>query len=171
MRHDPNHVLRRRFDEFIAGYIAKLKHDDHTREKVQKIRDELIGSPALSSYIGGLWQEFRTWLSNELSDRRSRVHGAIVGMVISFGQKLDADTEIQRWIDDQILRAVPALVEENKGKIGKFIEDRINDWQAEKFVTEMEREIGRDLQFIRINGTIVGGLAGLFIYIVSRILT
>ena len=59
--------------------------------------------------------------------------------------------------DTVILKAIPALVEENRRKIGKFIEDRINDWHEEKFVTEMEREIGPDLQFIRINGTLVGG--------------
>ena len=69
-----------------------------------------------------------------------------------------------------VIQALPALVEENKAKIGRFIEDRINDWHADKFATEMEREIGRDLQFIRINGTVVGGLVGLFIYTVSHAL-
>lgn len=61
-------------------------------------------------------------------------------------------------------------MEENRAAIGKFIEDRINDWHADKFATGMEREIGRDLQFIRINGTIVGGLVGLLIYSVSHAL-
>lgn len=170
VRNDPNHALRRRFDEFIAEYIDKLKRDDSTRLKVQKIRDELIRNPAFESYIGGLWQDFRIWLTNDLADRGSRVHGAILEMVNSLGQKLDADPDIQRWIDGQILTALPALVEENKAKIGKFIEDRINDWHEDKFVTEMERELGRDLQFIRINGTVVGGLVGLLIYTVSHAL-
>ena len=66
--------------------------------------------------------------------------------------------------------ALPALVEDNRAAIGKFIEDRINEWHEEKFVAEIEREIGRDLQFIRINGTIVGGLVGLLIYSVSHAL-
>lgn len=170
VRNDPSHAVRRRFDEFIAEYIDKLKRDDATRLKVQKIRDELIRNPALESYIGGLWQDFRVWLGNDLADRGSRVQGAILDMVNSLGQKLDADPGIQRWIDEQILKALPALVEENKAKIGKFIEDRINDWHEDKFATEMEREIGRDLQFIRINGTLVGGLVGLLIYGVSHAL-
>ena len=89
-------------------------------------------------------------------------------MVKSIGQKLDADPGIQRWIDEQILKALPALVEENRAAIGRFIEDRINEWHADKFVIEIEREIGRDLQFIRINGTVVGGLVGLLIYAVSQ---
>lgn len=170
VRNDPDHALRRRFDEFIAGYIDKLKRDDATRLKVQRIRDELIRNPALESYIGGLWQDFRAWLTRDLADRESRVHGAILAMVDSFGQKLDADPGIQRWIDEQILNALPALVEENRAGIGNFIEDRINEWHADKFVVEIEREIGRDLQFIRINGTIVGGLVGLLIYAASHAL-
>ena len=170
VRNDPDHALRRRFDEFIAGYIDKLKRDDATRLKVQRIRDELIRNPALESYIGGLWQDFRAWLTRDLADRESRVHGAILAMVDSFGQKLDADPGIQRWIDEQILKALPALVEENRAGIGNFIEDRINEWHADKFVVEIEREIGRDLQFIRINGTIVGGLVGLLIYAASHAL-
>lgn len=170
VRNDPSHALRRRFDEFIAEYIDRLKRDDNTRLKVQKIRDELIRNPALENYIGSLWKDFRIWLTDDLADRGSRVHGTILEMVKSLGQKLDADPGMQRWIDEQILNALPALVEENKAKIGKFIEDRINDWHEDKFVTEMEREIGRDLQFIRINGTIVGGLVGLVIYTVSHAL-
>jgi uncharacterized membrane-anchored protein YjiN (DUF445 family) len=170
VRNDPDHALRRRFDEFIAGYVDRLKRDESTRLKVQQIRDELIRNPALESYIGGLWQEFRIWLAGDLADRGPRVHGAIVELVNTIGQKLDADPGIQRWIDEQILKALPGLVDDNKAKIGKFIEDRINDWHADKFATEMEREIGRDLQFIRINGTVVGGLVGLLIYSVSHVL-
>ena len=170
VRNDPDHALRKSFDEFIAGYVEKLKHNEATRLKVQKIRDELIGNPALEAYIGGLWRDFRAWLASDLADPGSRVHGAILGLVNSIGQKLDADPAIQRWLDEQILKALPALVEENRAAIGKFIEDRINDWHEDKFVTEIEREIGRDLQFIRINGTIVGGLVGLLIYTVSHAL-
>lgn len=170
VRNDPDHALRRRFDEFIAGYIDKLKRDEGTRLKVQRIRDEFIRNPALESYIGSLWQDFRAWLAGDLADPGSQVHGAILELVNSIGQKLDADPGIQRWIDEQILKALPALVEENKAQIGKFIEDRINDWHEDKFATEMEREIGRDLQFIRINGTLVGGLVGLLIYTISHAL-
>ena len=68
------------------------------------------------------------------------------------------------------MRSIPPLVEENRAAIGRFIEDRVNEWHADKFVQEMERELGPDLQFIRINGTVVGGLAGLAIYSASRLL-
>jgi len=170
VRRDPDHALRRQFDAFLATYIEKLKHDGATRRKVQGIRDELLRNPALEGYIGGLWRDFRAWLARDLADPGARTHGAILGLVESFGQKLDADPAIQRWIDEQILKALPALVEENRAAIGKFVEDRVNEWHADRFVVEIEREIGRDLQFIRINGTLVGGLVGLLIYSASQAL-
>ena len=84
-------------------------------------------------------------------------------MVEALGRTLRADHEMQNWIDEQILRSVPALVEEHRAKIGRFVEDQIMSWQEEKLVAELERHIGPDLQYIRINGTLVGGLAGLVI--------
>src|SRR6185436_8919473 len=86
VRHDPEHALRRRFDGFIAEYIDKLKRDDATRLKVRQIRDELIRNPALENYIGGLWQDFRAWLTADLGDPASRTHDAILGLVNSIGQ-------------------------------------------------------------------------------------
>jgi uncharacterized membrane-anchored protein YjiN (DUF445 family) len=68
------------------------------------------------------------------------------------------------------LRSIPPLVEENRAAIGRFIEDRVNAWHEGMFVREMERELGPDLQYIRINGTVVGGLAGIAIYASSRFL-
>jgi uncharacterized membrane-anchored protein YjiN (DUF445 family) len=84
-------------------------------------------------------------------------------MVIVFGERLQDDREIRQWLDEQILTAIPPLVEEHRAKIGRFIEDQINSWQEKKLVAELERHIGSDLQYIRINGTLVGGLAGLAI--------
>ena len=168
VRKDPDHALRRRFDEFIAGYIDRLKRDDVTRQKVREIRDEMLRNPALERYLDGLWREFRAWLAGDLANRDSQVHEAILELVRTIGRRLDADPAIQRWIDEQILKALPALVEDNKAKIGAFIEERINEWHADRFAAEMEREIGRDLQFIRINGTLVGGLVGLLIYCVNQ---
>ena len=170
VRDDDTHVLRKRFDEFLALYIEKLKSDPSTRRKVQELLDEFIHNPALLAYVDTLWQEFRSWLNSDLANTKSKVHESVAGIVVSFGQRMDVNPELRNWIDEQILKAVPPFVDENKAKIGKFIEDKINDWHEEKFVTEMEREIGPDLQYIRINGTIVGGLAGLTIYTLSRML-
>jgi uncharacterized membrane-anchored protein YjiN (DUF445 family) len=97
---------------------------------------------------------------------RQRAQSVVVG----FGQQLGADPDIQQWIDEQILAAIPALVEEHRARIGRFVEDQINAWQETRLVEELERHVGADLQYIRINGTIVGGLVGLAIAVATRLL-
>jgi uncharacterized membrane-anchored protein YjiN (DUF445 family) len=163
VRRNREHELRRHFDEFVAGFIARLKTDAALRNKVTAVRDELLESPALASYVGGLWEQFRDWLGADLRSTPSVTHQRIAAMVRAFGERLEADREIRQWIDEQILTAIPPLVEEHRARIGRFIEDQINGWQEQKLVAELERHIGPDLQYIRINGTLVGGLAGLAI--------
>jgi uncharacterized membrane-anchored protein YjiN (DUF445 family) len=163
VRRDRGHELRQRFDEAVSRFVERLKADPATREAVHRLRDEVLENPALADYIGGLWQEFRAWLAADLARRPSVTHERIAGMVVAFGQRLEADREIRQWIDEQIVLAIPPLVAEHRAKIGRFIEDQINGWQEKKLVDELERHIGPDLQYIRINGTLVGGLAGLAI--------
>jgi len=169
VRRDGDHELRRKFDEAVAGFIQKLKSDENTRMNVNRIRDELLESPALNTYIGGLWQEFRGWLGEDLEKDDSQTRQRIAALVKEFGEQLEADREIRQWIDEQILKALPPLVEEHRAKIGRFIEDQINGWQEKKLVQELERHIGPDLQYIRINGTLVGGLAGLAIAALTQL--
>jgi uncharacterized membrane-anchored protein YjiN (DUF445 family) len=163
VRHDRDHELRERFDAYVKRFIEKLKSDPATREKLHRMRDEALDSPALARYIGGLWDEFRAWLPAGMAER-------LPGLVVRLGERLEADPDIREWIDEQILTALPALVEEHRAKFGRFIEDQILSWQEEKLVAELERHIGPDLQFIRINGTVVGALAGLAIAVLTQLL-
>ena len=169
VRHDQDHELRRRFDAFVADFVRRLKSDDALRERIHRLRDEALESEALGRYIASLWTEFRQWLIAEHDRSPASLHQRVTAMVESLGRSLRADQEMQQWIDEQILRGVPALVEEHRAKIGRFIEDQIMSWQEEKLVVELERHIGPDLQYIRINGTLVGGLAGLLIAALTQL--
>ena len=169
VRRDRGHELRKKFDEAVAGFVVRLRSDPTLKNKADAIRDELLESPALATYIGGLWQEFRGWLGEDLQSAASLTHQRIATMVRAFGEQLEADREIRQWIDEQILKALPPLVEEHRAKIGRFVEDQINGWQEKKLVQELERHIGPDLQYIRINGTLVGGLAGLLIAALTQL--
>ena len=169
VRRDRDHELRKRFDEYVAGFVRRLKEDPELKIKVNRIRDELLDNPALGDYIGGLWQEFRAWISADLNRTPSATHQRVAAMVRAFGARLEADREIRQWLDEQILTAIPPLVEEHRAKIGRFVEDQINAWQEQKLVEELERHIGPDLQYIRINGTLVGGLAGLAIAALTQL--
>jgi len=163
VRRDREHELRERFDAFVRRFIERLKSDPAMREKIHRMRDEALDNPALAGYVGGLWDEFRAWLPGGL-------RGRLPGLIVELGEKIDADPAIREWIDEQILSALPPLVEEHRAKFGRFIEDQILSWQEEKLVAELERHIGPDLQYIRINGTVVGALAGLAIAALTQLL-
>jgi uncharacterized membrane-anchored protein YjiN (DUF445 family) len=163
VRRDRSHELRQRFDAYVAGFVRRLKADEGTRAWVHALRDEVLANPALARYVEGLWGDFRAWLSADLRQPESSVRARITQVIASFAKQLDQDVEVQRWLDEQILAAVPSLVREHRAKIGRFVEDQINGWQETRLVAELERELGPDLQYIRINGTLVGGLAGLLI--------
>jgi uncharacterized membrane-anchored protein YjiN (DUF445 family) len=163
VRRDREHELRARFDAFARQFIARLKSDPATRDRVHRLRDEALESPAAANYVAGVWQEFRAWLPGGLRERLPQ-------LVVELGQTLQADAAIRQWIDEQILEAAPALVEEHRAKFGRFIEEQILSWQEERLVAELERHIGPDLQYIRINGTIVGALAGLAIAVMTQLI-
>src|SRR6185295_8268904 len=122
VRQDRGHELRQRFDAFVFSWVEKLKKDPKTRDAVHRLRDEALDSPALAAYIGGLWGQFRDWLSADLTRRPSAVHDKTAALLGSFGARLEADPEVQQWIDAQIVAAVPPLVEEHRAAIGRFIE-------------------------------------------------
>jgi uncharacterized membrane-anchored protein YjiN (DUF445 family) len=166
---DPDHELRRRFDVLVAEFVARLKTEPATRAKVEQLRDDLLRNPALAAYLGGLWTEFRAWLDADLARPESAVRRRAADFARTLGERLDADPRIKDWINEQIIAAAPPLVEEHRASFGRFIERQINEWQDATLVTELERNIGPDLQYIRINGTLVGGAAGLIIYSLTRL--
>ena len=156
-----DHELRKRFDAFAAGFVRRLKDDPALRARVQALRDEALASPALGRYVGGLWDELRAWLKGDLAGDASAVRGKAARALLALARSLEADHGMQRWIDERILAAAPPLVEEHRAAIGRFIEEQILSWQERRLVDELERHLGADLQYIRVNGTIVGALAGL----------
>ncbi len=161
---DPTHPLRLRFDAFVADFIERLKDDPEVRLKGEAIKQELLAHPALSQYLHGLWSETIAWVQRDLGDPASSIREQAMLGTRSLGEKLLADDAMRGWINEQIRSAAPRWIERYREDIRLYIIARVGDWNAAEMTHELERNIGRDLQFIRINGTLVGGLVGLAIY-------
>ncbi len=162
---EPEHPLRRRFDHFVV----RLKHDPEFQARGEQIRAELQTHPALAEYAHGLWTELLAWLNDDLSRHDSSLRQRVVTMAASLGARLQRDDAIRRWINEQIEAAAPAAIDRYREDIRRYIVERVEEWNADEMTEELERNIGRDLQFIRINGTLVGGLVGLLIYTVTQL--
>jgi uncharacterized membrane-anchored protein YjiN (DUF445 family) len=169
VRADPEHELRRRFDAAVDGFIRKLKEDETVRARVHQLRNELLENPTVADYVEGLWNGMKAWINADLAAEGSLVRANLRDMAGSLGAQLQADASIKEWINEQVLAAAPPYVERHRSAVGSFIERQIHQWNEETLVRELEREIGPDLQYIRINGTLVGAAAGLVIYALTRL--
>ena len=140
------------------------------REKVEQLKHEVLDSEAVRHYLEALWDALHGWLQADVRRDDSVIHAQSVMLVGFVGQKLYDDEAVQGFINEQILIEAPAFVEGYRTHIGRFIEEQIHSWTSEKLVLEFERAIGPDLQYIRINGTVVGATVGLGIYSLTQLL-
>lgn len=168
MGHDPEHPLRLRFDDYMAGFIARLKEDPEFRLRGEAIRDEVLAHPELGAYLHGLWRQLLDWLNEDLGREDSTIRARVSQIALTLGGKLQADAAMQQWINAQVLAAAPRWVERYREDIRRYIVERVDAWNTQELTNELERNIGRDLQFVRINGTLVGGLIGVVIHALTH---
>ena len=168
MADDPQHALRVRFDGMVAGFVDRLQNDPAFHQRGERLKTELLDNPALGRYVNELWAELLAWLQADLGDADSSIRRRITEAARALGQRLAADTEVRAWINSELQAAAPQLIERYRQDIRDYIVARVADWDAREMTDELERHIGRDLQFIRINGTLVGGLVGLGIHALTQ---
>lgn len=165
---DPQHPLRLDFSRMVANLIVKLKSDPDYRFRIEQFQQQLAADARLSDYLHGLWQDFRQWLQHDLQRADSSVRTKVAAVTHRLAQALRDDRAMQQWINAQIIQAAPPLIEEYRPRIGSFITAKMREWKDDEIVDKLELSFGRDLQFIRLNGTLVGGIVGLLIHFFSQ---
>ena len=168
VRVDAQHPLRQRIAGWIADSALHLKADPHWQETVRHYQLQLIASDTVQAMLGDVWNNIRTRLLADLHADRPVLAQAIASLARNTGKVLGEDKAARAWLNDAIVAGSGSLVRRYRGEVGAFIAARLDLWSKDEMSERIELAIGRDLQFIRINGTIVGGLAGLLIYSVSQ---
>ncbi len=171
VREDHDHVLRRRFDETVLDIVDKLTHDETFRERVRTIQTELRHNPELGSALSAIWDQLQPWLAEQLSDVGAPLARRLAVTVQELAETFATNPRAHAWIDAQIASLAPPLIERYRRTLGLFIAAQVKAWNDGFLVDQIELNIGRDLQFIRINGTLVGGLVGLIIYTATHFLS
>lgn len=167
---DPEHPLRRHFDAWLQEFIEKLRHDPAYRYQLEQLARKVAEHPALSRYVDQLWTEWRTAVHRDLESDDSRVEAFFARQILRFGEALENDESMRRWINDRARNHVPQLFDRYRDRLGRFIADKMKEWNETELVEKLELNIGADLQYIRINGALVGGLVGLLIHAASKFL-
>jgi len=167
---DPNHPFHDRFNTLLYEFIERLQHDPATIARGEALKEELLANPIVRDFSASLWLDIKAALLAQSANPNSALHAAIERAVRQFGELLLRDDvladKINRWVE----RIVVYTSQEYRHQFGQLIAHTVSRWDAEATSQKIELQIGRDLQFIRINGTVVGGLAGLVIYGVSLLL-
>jgi uncharacterized membrane-anchored protein YjiN (DUF445 family) len=164
---NPEHVLRADFDAAVQSLIGKLGSDPDFRARVTRYQRQIVANDALTDYVENIWADFSAWLRDDLASRQSIIREKLTNAAHAMGLALQTDPALRRAINDAIMSQVPQWVDRARPKIGQFISGKMKEWKDHEIVEKLELNIGRDLQFIRLNGTFVGGLIGLAIHVMT----
>ena len=166
---DPDHELRHRFDGWMADAIERLQHDADWRARVALWRDAWLAQPAWSAPIEAWWRALMGHLSEEAMKPETALAERIASVVQTVGQQLLADEALRGWINAQAQHVLLRALDGSRESIVGFVAQRVQAWDAQEMSRVLENNIGRDLQFIRINGTLVGALVGLVLHALTQL--
>lgn len=158
---DPDHPLRAKAEEGLAGLAQDLVNDPRMRKRVSTVKAEIIDNPAMQRWLDGLWEQARGGMLRIARDPDAMLAGPVGDAVRQLGMTLQTDAKLRATINRFVRRAVVGMAADYGDGIVRLVSETIHGWDANTITRRLENAVGRDLQYIRINGTLVGGLVGL----------
>ncbi len=167
---NPDHPLRGKIEEGLAKLGQDLQHDPETRAKVEEMKRDLIANPAVAVWWTGVWERIRRSLISRARDPESGMGEEMRNMLSELGQALQADERLQLQINRFARRTAVGVATRYGDQIVGLVSETVKRWDARTITDRVEGAVGRDLQFIRINGTLVGGLVGMTLHFINTVL-
>ena len=164
MSTDPAHPVRQKVEEALAQLANDLQTKPETRERVEAMKEQLLDNRSVSLWLDTLWQKGREAIIRAARNPDAVLAGKLGEVLRSMGSTLETDPGIRKAINQFARRAVVGLAASYGGSIVKLVSETIRSWDARTVTARLEAAVGRDLQYIRINGTLVGGLVGLILH-------
>lgn len=167
--HDRTHQIRQAFDRATLKFIASLRNDPQMAARAGNMKHYLKNDEAFNRYLGEMWADLRQWLKADMQREDSRVKQRITRAGLWFGDTLSADASLQASLNEHLEQAAQRLAPDFAAFLTRHISDTVKSWDAREMSRQIELNIGKDLQFIRINGTLVGGTIGLILFLLSQL--
>jgi uncharacterized membrane-anchored protein YjiN (DUF445 family) len=167
---NPDHEIRRNVEQRAVAFAERLKSDPALAAKGEELKDELLAHPDMRAWMGSLWKETKQGLLDATATPDSEFRRRMALTLQRLGARLQSEPELQTRVDESIERLVMYVVDNYRSEVSALIESTIAKWDGPSTARLMELQVGRDLQFIRINGTIVGCLAGIAIHTITQFL-
>jgi uncharacterized membrane-anchored protein YjiN (DUF445 family) len=170
VRRNPDHELRRSATRFLFEFADDLQHDEDTIGKAEDVKKQIMARDEVAKAAETAWNAAKRIFLESVDDPSSALRTRIADSAVHIGEALRDDADLRDKVDNWIIRAAQHLVSQYGAEITTVITDTIERWNADEASKRIELHVGRDLQFIRINGTVVGSLAGLIIYSIAQLL-
>jgi uncharacterized membrane-anchored protein YjiN (DUF445 family) len=170
VRRNPDHELRRSATRFLFEFADDLQHDEDTIGKAEDVKKQIMARDEVAKAAETAWNAAKRIFLESVDDPSSALRTRIADSAVHIGEALRDDADLRDKVDNWIIRAAQHLVSQYGAEITTVITDTIERWDADEASKRIELHVGRDLQFIRINGTVVGSLAGLIIYSIAQLL-
>ena len=164
MAADPDDDSRRQFDEWVAGLPDRLETSPELRERGERIKRDVLGSTALRDWSSSLWQQAKQALRAQAADPESELRRRLAEALVVAGRRLASDDRLQDGLERMVESGVRALADHFHDELADLVTGTIERWDASETASQLELLLGRDLQFIRINGTVVGAGVGLILH-------
>lgn len=170
VRANPDHEARQQFRSFIAGLARDLQHDPVMIQRMENIKEDILNSGPVTALPATVWENTRHVLVEQAEDPDSMLRTRIAVWVTEFAERVLAEPQLRENLEDRLVGAASYLAENYAGEVTSIIGETVERWDAEEASDRIELMVGKDLQFIRVNGTVVGSLAGLVIYSVAQLI-
>jgi uncharacterized membrane-anchored protein YjiN (DUF445 family) len=165
---DPAHPLRRKIDETLESLAHDLIHDPAMGARVARMKADVLANPAFTAWLDALWERSRTSLIAQLRGVGGAAIGGLGAGLAGFGRTLGEDPAMRAMVNRFARRSLTGLASRHGDSIVRIVSETVRRWDARTVTHRIETAVGRDLQFIRINGTLVGGLVGLALHALER---
>ncbi|WP_168581717.1 DUF445 domain-containing protein [Gephyromycinifex aptenodytis] len=169
VRDNPGHRVRLAVNELLADLAGNLQEDPATMQRAETLKERFLTHAQTMETAVSLWEVLRRTLHEAMSDPQGRLRARLYTELVSLGERLQHDAELQERVDRRVGEVISSLVDTYGAELVPVISQVIERWDGKEAAERIELHVGRDLQFIRINGTVVGGLAGLLIHTVSQL--
>ncbi|WP_027528814.1 DUF445 domain-containing protein [Bradyrhizobium sp. WSM3983] len=170
VRSDPKHPFRGEFDRMVLSFVDRLGTDQAYIDRIDGLKRDLLARPELADLARTVWANTRSFIERSASGETQVLQHHLAGMFVSAGDALAGDAELRGEINKGLVTVLRSFVADQKSGVSTFISDQVKAWDMAQLISLIEINIGRDLQYIRFNGSLIGGLAGLVLYSVEFLL-
>ena len=170
VKEDKAHPLRQEFEAFLIAYVNRTRRTRGFARQVEQVKQLVLARPEIEDAAENLWRSLKDYILEDAQANESVLVSRLTSMMVEIGTGLADDPNLRQDINNGMVLVISNLVEEQRGNISSYISEQVSNWDMQRLLTLIEVNVGRDLQFIRFNGMVIGGCVGVVLFAVETLL-